>query len=159
MEPAMVFLLLIPCFGLVWNFFLYPRLSRSFQKYFQSVGDTVTPMWLMFLSLLLNAVLDPVLMLGLLGFPRMGVAGAALATVMARLLMTLFGISLLLRKKRIGTRRFDHPLLRFFRFGLPAITEGYLRLARGTPFKWDWAFFGSVLRIGLPNAIRRSSCG
>ena len=33
----------------------------------------------MFFSLLANAILDPVLMLGLAGFPKLGVAGAALA--------------------------------------------------------------------------------
>jgi Na+-driven multidrug efflux pump len=131
-------------------------LSFTVQRIFQSVGDTVTPMWLMLLSLLLNVVLDPVLMLGLFGFPRLGVAGAALATVIARFLMSLLGISLLLSRKRIGTRRFDHPFLRLLRIGLPTITGGYLRLAQGTPFKWDWALFGSILRIGLPNAVSQT---
>jgi hypothetical protein len=40
MEPNMVWLLMIPCFNLVWNFFVYPRLSQSFKSYFDSVNDT-----------------------------------------------------------------------------------------------------------------------
>jgi len=40
MEPGMVWLLLIPCFGLVWNFFVFPRLAQSFKAYFDSVGRT-----------------------------------------------------------------------------------------------------------------------
>jgi heme/copper-type cytochrome/quinol oxidase subunit 2 len=39
MEPGMVWLLLIPCFNLVWNFFVYIRLSRSLKGYFNSVGN------------------------------------------------------------------------------------------------------------------------
>jgi len=40
LEPALVFLLLIPCFSLVWNFFVFPKLSDSFKAYFDSIGDT-----------------------------------------------------------------------------------------------------------------------
>ena len=39
-EPGMVWLLLIPCFNVVWNFFVYPQLADSFKAYFASVGRT-----------------------------------------------------------------------------------------------------------------------
>lgn len=39
-EPGLVWLLLIPCFSLVWNFFVFPRLSQSFKAYFDSIGRT-----------------------------------------------------------------------------------------------------------------------
>jgi hypothetical protein len=39
-EPAMVWLLLIPCFSLVWNFFVYLPLSKSYKAYFDSVNRT-----------------------------------------------------------------------------------------------------------------------
>jgi hypothetical protein len=39
MEPGMVWLLVIPCFNLVWNFFVFIRLSRSLKGYFNSVGN------------------------------------------------------------------------------------------------------------------------
>ncbi len=40
MEPGMVWLLLIPCFNIVWNFFVYQRLADSYKAYFDSVGKT-----------------------------------------------------------------------------------------------------------------------
>jgi hypothetical protein len=40
MSPGQVWLLLIPCFNLVWVFFVFPGLSKSFKSYFDSVGDT-----------------------------------------------------------------------------------------------------------------------
>jgi len=39
MRPEMVWLLLIPCFGVIWNFWVYSGLARSFKSYFDSVGD------------------------------------------------------------------------------------------------------------------------
>jgi uncharacterized membrane protein len=40
LDPGLVWLLLIPCFNLVWNFFVFPKLSESFKAYFDSVGNT-----------------------------------------------------------------------------------------------------------------------
>ncbi len=40
MEPGMVWLLMIPCFPLVWNFFVFQRIPESFASYFASVGRT-----------------------------------------------------------------------------------------------------------------------
>jgi hypothetical protein len=39
-EPGMVWLLLIPCFSIVWNFFVYPKLADSFASYFRAQGRT-----------------------------------------------------------------------------------------------------------------------
>jgi len=49
-------------------------------------GDMKTPMFVMVFSVLTNAVLDPLLIFGLGPFPELGVTGAALATVIARIL-------------------------------------------------------------------------
>ena len=38
MEPGKVWLLMIPCFSLVWNFFVFQRVPESFQSYFASIG-------------------------------------------------------------------------------------------------------------------------
>jgi len=38
MEPGMVWLLIIPVFNLIWNFFVYKAISESYQGYFQSQG-------------------------------------------------------------------------------------------------------------------------
>ena len=38
MEPGLVWLLMIPCFNIVWNFFVYLRLSESYKAYFAAVG-------------------------------------------------------------------------------------------------------------------------
>jgi Na+-driven multidrug efflux pump len=128
-------------------------LSFVLQRIFQAAGDTVTPMWLMFLSLILNAGLDPVLMLGLFGFPRMGVAGAAAATVIARFTMVVFGLWLLSGKKRISSKRLRFPVFGDFSLPVPTVAPGQIGIELGKISGWDWRLFGSTLRIGLPNAI------
>ncbi len=59
------------------------------------IGDTVTPMKLMGVSVGLNIVLDPLLIFGWGPFPDWGVAGAAYATVIARGVIALYGLWLL----------------------------------------------------------------
>jgi hypothetical protein len=39
-QPGMVWLLLIPCFAVIWNFFVFPPLSKSFKAYFDSINRT-----------------------------------------------------------------------------------------------------------------------
>lgn len=38
-EPGLVWLLLIPCFSLVWNFFVFPKISESVTHYLSSRGS------------------------------------------------------------------------------------------------------------------------
>ena len=40
MPSWQVWLLIIPLFNLVWNFFVFPKLSASYQNYFAEQGDT-----------------------------------------------------------------------------------------------------------------------
>ena len=50
----------------------------------RAMGDMTRPLIVMAVCAVLNLILDPILIFGLLGFPEMGIAGAALATVISR---------------------------------------------------------------------------
>ena len=50
----------------------------------QGAGNTILPMFAMLLANIINIVLDPVLIYGLLGFPRLEVRGAAWATLISQ---------------------------------------------------------------------------
>jgi len=90
------------------------------------VGDTVTPMKLMGISVALNILLDPFLIFGWGPFPAWGVAGAAIATVIARGVIAVVGVALLF-SRRLGIHiRPRHLILRrsvvhqIVTIGLPA---------------------------------------
>lgn len=66
--------------------------------FFQSIGDTKTPLLIILVINLLNIVLNPVLIFGLWIAPAMGVSGAAAATVITRAIGLCIGVFLLLRR-------------------------------------------------------------
>ena len=55
----------------------------------RGTGDSVTPLYYQGGAVLLTAILDPVLMFGWLGFPRLGVYGTAYAAVSAHIIMLI----------------------------------------------------------------------
>jgi putative MATE family efflux protein len=73
------------------------------------VGDTVTPMILMGVSVGLNLILDPFFIFGWGPFPAWGVAGAAVATVLSRGVLAVAGL-LLLFSGRLGIHIRPHHL-------------------------------------------------
>lgn len=69
------------------------------EKVFQSMGNMIIPMLVQGTGAILNIILDPILIFGLYGFPRLGVAGAAIATVLGNCVACGSAIFLFLRKK------------------------------------------------------------
>ena len=93
-------------------------------------GDTITPMLVMFGSVVLNIALDPFLIFGWGPFPALGIEGAAIATVFSRALALVVGLVIMfrgVRGVRINLRDMVPDasyLRRLVRIGLPASIEG-----------------------------------
>jgi putative MATE family efflux protein len=64
--------------------FFFHLLGFNINYAFRGTGDMITPMLIMLVATVLNIVLDPLLILGIGFFPRLGVEGAALATLIAK---------------------------------------------------------------------------
>ncbi|UCG41889.1 MAG: MATE family efflux transporter [candidate division WOR-3 bacterium] len=91
---------------------------------FQATGDTRTPMFVVVVSNVVNIVLDPILIFGWLGAPRLGLLGAALATAGSQLVWIVVVAVILGRR-------------------------GLLRFGRG----FEWSRVGTVFRIGVPAGL------
>ena len=65
-------------------------------------GDSQTPLKANFIGLVLNMVLDPLLILGIGPFPRLEVAGAAIATVIAQVVVMVVMIVMIWSKRTAG---------------------------------------------------------
>ncbi|WP_049986031.1 MATE family efflux transporter [Halobellus rufus] len=128
----------------MFGFMVFVALMRGY-------GDTITPMLVMFGSVVLNIVLDPFLIFGFEGNPLFGmvgangleasllaatgytgwgITGAAIATVFARTLALVVGLAIMFRGNRgVQIRLRDMVpnrtyLRRLIRIGLPASIEG-----------------------------------
>ena len=107
----------------MFGFFVFISLMRGY-------GDTITPMLVMFGTVIVNVALDPFLINGWWVFPEMGVEGAAVATVFSRSLAMVVGVAIMFRgrngfKLRVADLRPDLGYLRrILSLGIPASIEG-----------------------------------
>jgi len=92
---------------------------------FRAAGDTRTPFLLLAVSVAVTLVLDPALMLGWGPLPRLGIAGAAIATVCTRGAAFAMGLLLAMRRKLLRIRRPEWPsIAAVCRVGLPTAVTG-----------------------------------
>lgn len=102
-----------------------------FQSILRGVGEVKFPLYLISASLLLNAILDPILIIGKRGFPALGIEGAARATLISQSLAAIIGIFVLF-KGNYGVQ----------------LNRKHL--------KPDFWFIKKALNIGFPSSIEMS---
>lgn len=70
----------------------------TIEKMFQATGNMIIPMFLQVVGAVVNIILDPILIFGINGYLKLGVSGAAIATIIGQISACLLAI-LLFRKK------------------------------------------------------------
>lgn len=103
-DYALVYMRIV-FIGLPFSFIYF-----SFQAALTAIGDSLTPLLVHVAAVLINLGLDPLLIFGVAGFPRLGVAGAAIATVCSQALAAALSLVILFRGK--GGLRLSWKLLR-----------------------------------------------
>ena len=81
----------------VFSFGLF--LESIWTKVLQANGDMKTPMVAQIMGAITNIILDPLLIFGMFGFPKMGIGGAAVATVAGQIIAALI----------VSKKGFKHP--------------------------------------------------
>ena len=98
-----------------------------FERLLQSTGRTTLAMCTQLVGALINIIMDPILIFGLLGAPRLEVAGAAVATVLGQIVAAILAVIMNLKLNpeihiRARLIRFDRFVVReIYRVGLPSI--------------------------------------
>jgi len=79
--------------GMVFMF-----IFMSYQSFSHGLGDTVSPMKIQLISVGMNVILDPILIFGVGFFPRLETYGAALATLISRIIAAIIAIYFMHKK-------------------------------------------------------------
>lgn len=111
---------------LSWGSFAFV-LTGVLSSFYSGRRKTMVVLWVNLVSVVVNATLDYALIFGWSVFPQMGIRGAALATVISRIVAALCYIAIMLWGRERGTydffkyRGFDKPLFaRLIKFGVPS---------------------------------------
>lgn len=123
-------------------------------------GDAMTPAIIMAVAAVLNIVLDPILIFGLLGAPRLGVEGAAIATVLANvgtMLASLYAVYF--RDQLLSFGQFSLDLMmdswrRILHVGLPSMTSTAITPVTTGFITYQVAQFGQEAVAGYGVASR-----
>lgn len=110
---------------------LFLNIQVVLEKVLQSTGNMVAPMKCSLTGAIVNVILDPILIFGLFGMPQMGVAGAALATIIGQMCGMIMGVSIVLRGEHLVNIKI-----------------------RG--FKMDWKIVADIYKVGLPSIVMQS---
>ncbi len=105
-----------------------------FQSLLRGTGEVTVPLYIVAGTVFLNFILDPVMIFGMFGAPKLGVVGAALSTMIAQVIAAAIGIRLLMS-------------------GRYGITIGW------SSFKPDFAFIKRAFNLGYPASIEQSARG
>lgn len=102
-----------------------------FERLLQSTGKTIYTMITQGTGAIINIILDPILIFGLLGFPAMGVAGAAAATVAGQIIGGIMGI--------VINEKVNHEI--------KLVWKG---------FKPNLPMIGGIYKVGVPSIIMQA---
>lgn len=105
-EQGTSYLSIVCCLSLGLMF------QMTFERLLQSTGRTMYSMISQMTGAVVNIIFDPILIFGYLGFPKMGVAGAAYATVLGQAIAALIGLVLNLKRNpelQLSFRGILHP--------------------------------------------------
>lgn len=106
-------------------------MQMAFERLLQSTGKTVYAMITQGAGAVINLILDPILIFGLLGFPAMGVAGAAVATVIGQIAAAALAI--------VFNLKFNKELHISFR-----------------GFRPDMGLIGNIYKVGIPSIVMQA---
>ena len=110
----------------ICSFGIYTQMS--FERLLQSTGKTILSMTTQLTGAVINIILDPILIFGLLGAPKLGIAGAAIATVIGQIVAGVFALVLNIKKNK----------------------EIHLHL---NGFKLEKKYLGRILYVGIPSVL------
>lgn len=83
------------------GFILFMLMSKLLSGLITTTGNSKTPLIATTIGLVFNMILDPILIFGWCGFPKLGVLGAAIATVLAQIIVFIVLVLYIIKDKHL----------------------------------------------------------
>ena len=164
-QPPEVVALAIPYMDLV-AFSLVPLIMfQAFKQFSEGLSQTKYPMFATILANVVNIVLNYLLIFGSLGFPKMGIIGAAIGTLISRVVMLIFLWALLNKKKKFhfyvtgfNFRQLERKVLKkIIDLGFPSALQMFFEVAIFTAAIWLSGVLGKNPQAANQIALNLSS--
>lgn len=164
-QPEEVVLLAKPYLDLV-AFSLIPLIVfQGFKQFSDGLSLTKYPMYATILANVINVVLNYILIFGKLGFPQLGIVGAAIGTLVSRFIM-LFFLWWLLRKRERSKAYVTHiklfalskkMLRKLMNLGFPSAMQMFFEVAIFTAAIWLSGLLGKNAQAANQIALNLAS--
>ena len=98
-QPEEVVMLALPYLDIVAISLIPLLLFQALKQFTDGLSKTIYPMYATVLANIINVIINYILIFGMLGFPKLGIIGAAIGTLVSRIIMFIFLFYTLINKK------------------------------------------------------------
>jgi len=164
-QPTEVVQLAIPYLELV-AFSLVPLIIfQAFKQFSEGLSQTKYPMYATIIANVVNVILNYLLIFGSFGFPKMGIVGAAIGTLVSRIIMVAFIWILLKKKKKFNdyVTGFNFKIIekkvmqKIISLGFPSALQMFFEVAIFTAAIWLSGVLGKNAQAANQIALNLSS--
>ncbi|KAG9394223.1 Multi antimicrobial extrusion protein [Carpediemonas membranifera] len=146
-----------------WGGISFVIVPMTINSAIRATGDMRTPSLIMLIGVVVNIICDPFLIFGIGPVPKLGIIGAALSTVISRIVTALFALVLLQWRfhlidfKAMTLRTFGQSALGMFRIGVPSAINNVCYPAVSMAITAMLARYGDISVAGYGLATRIES--
>ena len=151
-QPVEVVKLALPYIDIVAISLIPLLLFQALKQYTDGLSRTIYPMYATVVANISNVIINYILIFGMLGFPKLGIIGAAIGTLISRIIMFVFLFYMLMDKKIIYNYMSDLKSFMYDKFmikeilslGLPTSLQMFFEVGLFTSAIWLSGLLGEI---------------
>lgn len=164
-QPPEVVELAMPYLDLVALSLVPLVIFQAFKQFSEGLSQTRYPMYATVIANIVNITLNYLLIFGSFGFPKMGIVGAAIGTLVARILMVVYIWYLLKSKKKFhdyvtgfNFKKLERRVMKkIINLGFPSALQMFFEVAIFTAAIWLSGVLGKNTQAANQIALNLSS--
>lgn len=164
-QPVEVVALAIPYLDLVAFSLLPLIIFQAFKQFSEGLSQTKYPMYATIIANVVNIILNYLLIFGNFGFPEMGIVGAAIGTLVSRIIMVFYLWFILKKKEKFkyyvtgfNFRQIEKKVMRkIIDLGFPSALQMFFEVAIFTSAVWLSGVLGKNGQAANQIALNLSS--